>query len=69
MYNQDIPADDVNLESNEDVWDEYIYLPRRLFKGHGSVRYKEWWKSEPVPNQDLRVPLPPKMKCRRSMKD
>lgn len=51
MYNQDIPADDVNLESNEDVWDEYIYLPRRQFEGHGSVRYKEWWKSEPVANQ------------------
>lgn len=47
-YNQDIPADDLNLESNEDVWDESIYLPQRQFEGHGSVRYKEWWKSEPV---------------------
>ena len=65
-YNQDIPAEDLNLESNDD-WNEYIYLPQRQYGGHVSVRYKEWWKSEPVANQDLRVPLPPKLKRRRRL--
>nr|GFC15343.1 hypothetical protein [Tanacetum cinerariifolium] len=49
-YNQDIPTEDLNLESNEDYWDEYIYLPRRQYEDYVTVRYKEWWKSEPVAN-------------------
>nr|GEY89014.1 serine/threonine-protein phosphatase 7 long form homolog [Tanacetum cinerariifolium] len=45
-YNQDIPADVIHLESNEDAWadyatpleNEYIYLPSRQFEGHVTVR-------------------------------
>ncbi|GKE74296.1 protein maintenance of meristems, partial [Tanacetum coccineum] len=66
-YNQDIPADVLHLESNEDAWadyatpleNEYIYLPSRQFEGHVTVRYEEWWKSEPIAiHQDNRVLLP-----------
>nr|GEX63846.1 hypothetical protein [Tanacetum cinerariifolium] len=28
-YNQDIPAEDLNLERSEDYWDEYIYTSRK----------------------------------------
>ncbi|GKC23188.1 protein maintenance of meristems [Tanacetum coccineum] len=75
-YNQDIPADVLHLESNEDAWadyatsmeNEYIYLPSRQFEGHVTVRYEEWWKSEPIAiHHDNRVPLPPKIKRRRRM--
>ncbi|GJU22656.1 serine/threonine-protein phosphatase 7 long form-like protein [Tanacetum coccineum] len=63
-YNQDIPADVIHLESNEDAWadyatpleNEYIYLPSRQFEGHVTVRYEKWWKSEPIAiHQDNRV--------------
>nr|GEZ71412.1 hypothetical protein [Tanacetum cinerariifolium] len=45
-YNQDIPADVLHLESNEDAWadyatsmeNEYIYLPSRQLEGHMTVR-------------------------------
>nr|GEY54511.1 hypothetical protein [Tanacetum cinerariifolium] len=45
-YNQDILADVIHLESNEDAWahyatllkNEYIYMPSRQFKGHVTVR-------------------------------
>nr|GEU71294.1 hypothetical protein [Tanacetum cinerariifolium] len=45
-YNQDIPADVLHLESNEDAWadyatsmeNEYIYLPSRQLEGHVTVR-------------------------------
>ncbi|GJV77909.1 serine/threonine-protein phosphatase 7 long form-like protein [Tanacetum coccineum] len=74
-YNQDIPADVIHLESNEDAWadyatpleNEYIYLPSRQFEGHVTVRYEKWWKSEPIAiHEDNRVRLPPKRKrcCR-----
>ncbi|PWA82890.1 hypothetical protein CTI12_AA172680 [Artemisia annua] len=77
-YNQDIPAHVIHLESTEDAWSDYatplenecIFLPSRQSEGHVTIRYEEWWKSEPIAiHQDNRVPLPPKRKrrCRRDI--
>ncbi|XP_076908912.1 uncharacterized protein LOC143565988 [Bidens hawaiensis] len=63
-YDQDIPADFIQIEDNIDAWVDYstpllkgsVYIPSRDFKGRVSARYEEWWRKDPVSPPDLRVP-------------
>lgn len=74
-YDQDVPADIIQIEDNIDPWVDYslplltgsVYIPPRDFKGRVSARYEEWWGKDPVSvsPHDLRVPLPTKQRRKR----
>ncbi|KAD2132542.1 hypothetical protein E3N88_41788 [Mikania micrantha] len=74
-YAQDIPADTLLVEDNEDPWAKYstpllngnIYIPSKDFEGHVTVRYEEWWEKEPVSPAGPRVPPPPKRRRKKIM--
>ncbi|XP_076895660.1 uncharacterized protein LOC143548356 [Bidens hawaiensis] len=60
-YDQDIPAEIIQIEDNIDAWVDYssplltgsVYIPSRDFKGRVSARYEEWWGKDPVSPPDL----------------